>query len=191
MGFFYAMNQKQAHLTTVSIPLDRLIAHPRNPNTHPDRQISKLRHLIKTHGYAKGSVVFQTSTHYLLAGHGVVSALKAEGYTHVDAVELDVDDAKAEAFMIADNKIADDAVIDNTVLQNLISELSVMEVPALDFGFDSDDLEKLASDILSWNPDEQDMPNLADGDRQPFQQMTFVLSDDQAETVKKAMNWQR
>jgi DNA modification methylase len=143
------MNQKQAHINTVSIPIERLIAHPKNPNTHNDRQIKKLRHLIKVHGYSKGSVVFQSSTHYLLAGHGVIEALKQEGYTHVDAVELDVDDSKAEAFMIADNKIADDSVIDNMSLQNLINELSEMNIPSLDFGFDSDDLEALASQILA------------------------------------------
>jgi hypothetical protein len=159
MAFLF-MNQKQAHINTVSVPLDRLIPHPKNYNTHNDRQIKKLRHLIKTHGYSKGSVVFQTSTHYLLAGHGILEALKAEGYTHVDAVELDVDDSKAEAFMIADNKIAEDAVIDNIALQNLISELSAMDIPSLDFGFDADDLERLASDILAnsggYQADEKD-----------------------------------
>jgi hypothetical protein len=150
------MKQKQAHLSTVSIPLDRLIPHPRNPNTHNDRQISKLRHLIKVHGFAKGSVVFQTSTHYLLCGHGVVQALKAEGYSHVDAVELDIDDAKAYSLMISDNKIADDSIMDNMALQNLISELSAMDVPSLDFAFDSDDLEKLANDILGKQVDAPD-----------------------------------
>jgi hypothetical protein len=30
-------------------------------------------------------------------------------------------------------------------------------------------------------------PQLRDGDRQPFQQMTFTLHDTQAETIKKAM----
>jgi hypothetical protein len=32
-----------------------------------------------------------------------------------------------------------------------------------------------------------DAPELEDGDRAPFQQMTFTLSDAQAETVKQAM----
>lgn len=150
------MNQKQAHINTVSVPIERLVPHPKNPNTHNDRQIKKLRHLIKVHGYSKGSVVFQTSTHYLLAGHGVIEALKLEGYTHVDAIELDVDDGKAEAFMVADNKIAEDGVIDNMALQNLISELSAMDIPSLDFGFDSDDLERLASDILGKQVDAPD-----------------------------------
>ena len=83
---------KQAHINTNSIPIERLIPHPKNPNTHDDRQIKKLRHLIRVHGYSKGSVVYQLSTHYILAGHGIIEALKAEGYTHVDAVELDIED---------------------------------------------------------------------------------------------------
>jgi ParB-like chromosome segregation protein Spo0J len=139
---------KQAHLSTVSIPIERLIPHPQNPNTHDDRQIKKLRHLIKTHGYAKGSVVFQTSTHHMLAGHGILEALKLEGYTHVDAVELDIDDIKAKAFMVADNKIATDSLIDNQSLSNLIELLSSENIPSLDFGFDSDDLSELADRIL-------------------------------------------
>jgi len=32
------------------------------------------------------------------------------------------------------------------------------------------------------------MPDLASGDREPFQQMTFTLSDDQAQDVKRAMD---
>jgi DNA modification methylase len=140
---------KQAHLSTVSIPIERLIPHPQNPNTHDDRQIKKLRHLIKTHGYSKGSVVYQLSTHHILAGHGLVTALKAEGYTHVDAVELDIDNDKAKAFMIADNKVASDAIIDDVSLQNLINELSEHNVPALDFAFDDTDLSELADRILA------------------------------------------
>jgi len=140
---------KQAHLSTVSIPIERLVPHPQNPNTHDDRQIKKLRHLIKTHGYSKGSVVYQLSTHHILAGHGLVTALKAEGYTHVNAVELDIDDDKAKAFMIADNKVASDAIIDDVSLQNLINELSDHHVPALDFAFDDTDLSELADRILA------------------------------------------
>lgn len=151
---------KQAHINTVTKPIEKLIPHPKNPNTHDDRQIGKLRHLIRTHGYAKGSVVYQLSTGYILAGHGIVEALKKEGYTHVDTVELDIDDAKAESFMIADNKIASDSVIDDSSLQQLITQLSEQDVPSLNFGFDGKDLEDLASRILAnsggYTPEPQD-----------------------------------
>jgi hypothetical protein len=158
------IDMKQAHINTVSIPIERLIPHPKNYNVHPEKQIKKLRHLINTHGYSKGSVVYQLSTHYILAGHGIVEALKSEGYTHVDAIELDIDDSKAESFMIADNKVASDAIIDDIALQNLINELSDLNVPALDFGFDTDDLSALADRILAdsggyqASPQDDDIP---------------------------------
>ena len=148
----HTTNMKLAHLAYVSKPLDKLLPHPKNPNTHPDRQMKKLKHLIKKHGYSKGSVVYQKSTGYLLAGHGIVQALKELGYTHVDAVELDIDDEKALAFMIADNKVASDSIIDDIALQNVINELSEMDVPSLDFAFDEDDLSELADRILANNP---------------------------------------
>ena len=145
------MKQKQAHIKIISRLIDELNPNPKNPNSHPESQIEKLRHLIKTHGYAKGSVVYQKSTDYIIAGHGIIEALKAEGYTHVDAIELDVDDAEALAILIADNKIASDSIIDDISLQNAINELSEMDVPALDFGFDDVDLSELADRIIDKN----------------------------------------
>ena len=44
MSFFYARmttDMKLAHIQTVSKPIERLIPHPQNPNTHDDRQIVK------------------------------------------------------------------------------------------------------------------------------------------------------
>lgn len=142
---------KQAQLTVLSKPIDSLIPHPKNPNTHSPEQIKKLAHSIKKHGFSKGSVVIQKSSGRILAGHGIVEALKQLGYTDVDVIEADLADGQAEAFMISDNHIASQAVIDNIGLQNLINELSELNIPALDFGFDSKDLEDLASQILANN----------------------------------------
>ena len=143
---------KQAQLAVITKPIDSLIPHPKNPNTHDDKQIKKLAHLIKTHGFSKGSVVIQKATGTILAGHGIVSALKTLGYTDVDVVEADLSDDKAMAFMIADNHIATQSVIDDIGLQQIINELSGLNVPALDFAFDDDDLSALADRILTFNP---------------------------------------
>lgn len=148
------MNQvlKSAELMIVRKRFDEIKPHPKNPRTHDERQIKKLRHSIKTHGFSKGSIVIQKSTGYILAGHGIVEALKAEGYNGADVVEADLEDGQAEAFLISDNHIASQSEWDNVSLQNLINELSAMDVPALDFGFDEDDLSALADRILADNP---------------------------------------
>ena len=80
--------------------------HPKNPRKHDKRQIDKLRHSIKKHGFSKGSIVIQKSTGYILAGHGIIEALKAEGYNGADVIVADLPDGQAEAFLISDNHVA-------------------------------------------------------------------------------------
>lgn len=178
---------KSAELIIVKKKIAELIPNPKNPNTHDERQINKLSHSIKKHGFVKGSVVIQKSTSTIIAGHGIIEALKKLGYDEVDVIEADLTDEQADAFLIADNHIASQSVIDDISLQKLINELSDLNVPAIDFGFDQDDLDALAGRILAWNPKEKEMPDLPEGDRQPFQQMTFILTDDQVDIVKKAL----
>lgn len=42
-------------------------------------------------------------------------------------------------------------------------------------------------DFLKLEDCEAEMPNLENGDKKPFQQMTFMLADDQAEIIKDAL----
>jgi hypothetical protein len=140
---------KSAELMFVRKRFDEITPHPKNPRLHSPQQIEKLRHLIRKHGFAKGSIVYQKSTGYVLAGHGIIEALKAEGYTGADMVEVDMPDGQAEAFLIADNKVGDDSIFDDSSLQQLINELSEQNIPSLDFAFDSQDLDDLAGRILS------------------------------------------
>jgi hypothetical protein len=52
-----------------------------------------------------------------------------------------------------------------------------------DIGFDPEALEQLLHVVA-----EVEMPGLPDGDKAPYQQMTFTLHDDQAELVKAAID---
>lgn len=64
------------------------------------------------------------------------------------------------------------------------------EVRALDdegydlaiLGLSDDDLSRILAEV-----GEVELPALADGDKEPFQQMTFTLHDEQVEQVKAAM----
>jgi len=51
----------------------------------------------------------------------------------------------------------------------------------------ADMLTALAEDAGVFNAAEAMAPDLADGDREPFQQMTFTLHDSQVEILKRAM----
>jgi len=147
---------KSAELMVVRKRFDEIKPHPKNPRVHDEKQIKKLRHSIRTHGFSKGSIVIQKSTGYILAGHGIVEALKAEGYNGADVIVADLPDGQAEAFLISDNHVASQSEWDNAGLQQLINELSEMNIPSLDFGFDSDDLSELADRILGKQVDAPD-----------------------------------
>ena len=85
---------------------------------------------------------------------------------------------KRRRFIILDN--ASFGEMDFDILANLFSDL-----PLVDLGVD------LPGDWLK-EVGEVDAPELKDGDRAPFQQMTFTLHDEQAEelnaAIKKAKN---
>jgi ParB-like chromosome segregation protein Spo0J len=152
---------KTADLPQEIMSLSDLKPNPHNPNSHPEDQIKILRHLIKTHGYYAVTITIQKSTGLIIKGHGVREALMLEGYDKARVNVKDCTDAEADAILIADNKIASDSVIDDSALQQLISQLSDQNVPSLDFGFDSKDLEELASRILADSlgfPDGEPMP---------------------------------
>jgi len=56
-------------------------------------------------------------------------------------------------------------------------DFSTLDLPGFDL-----------SAIEGFNVDGVDMPGMEDGDRVPFQQMTFTLHDEQAEVVNAAMD---
>jgi hypothetical protein len=66
-------------------------------------------------------------------------------------------------------------------LQGLLTEDEALLDAA---GFDEDELAKMLDEFAA---DEVPPPGLADGDREPFRQMTFTLHDDQAAVVNAAM----
>ena len=77
--------------------------------------------------------------------------------------------------MTADNQIAMWAEFDNNMLMSEIPELGDM------------DLDMLGMKDLKLDIDEVGMPELASGEKSPFQQMTFTLADEQAEQLKQAL----
>jgi DNA modification methylase len=151
---------KTAELPQEIMLLSDLKEHTKNPNKHPESQINKIRHAIKTHGYYAVTITIQKSTKTIIKGHGVREALLAEGYDKALVNVKDCDDNEALAILIADNKLQSDSIIDNASLQQVINELSELNIPALDFGFDPKDLEDLASQILAdsggYQADEKD-----------------------------------
>jgi ParB family chromosome partitioning protein len=163
-----------------AVAIEQLIPYALNSRTHSDEQVAQLAASIREFGFTNPVLVDEENN--LIAGHGRVMAARKMGLKEVPAVIVTgLDDRKRRALIIADNKLALNAGWDEQALRVELEDL------AADFGglmgFNEDELAAL---LAAAKPLDE-MPELADGDRQPFRQMTFTLHDEQADAVERAI----
>ena len=159
---------------------DELIPYVNNARTHSDEQITQIAASIKEFGFA--SPILTDGENGIIAGHGRLMAAKKMGMEEVPTIELShLTKTQKKAYILADNRLALNSGWDNDLLALELGELS-------DDGFDLDLLGFDANElgIDGFEADEVEMPELRSGDREPFQQMTFMLHDEQVEQIKQA-----
>lgn len=162
--------------------IERLTPYARNSRTHSDAQVAQLAASIREWGWTTPVLVDDAGG--IIAGHGRVLAARQLGMATVPVVVAEGwSDAKKRAYVIADNKLAMNAEWDSELLTLELGELGELGFDLELTGFDGEEIKALESPQV----DAIDMPELASGDRQPFQQMTFTLHDEQAEQVRVAI----
>ena len=122
-----------------------LHAHPRNYRAHPDDQLEHIIQSIREHGLYRNIVVARDGT--ILAGHGVVEALRHMGIERVPAIRLDIspDDPQALKILAGDNEISHLAERDDRALTELLKEINEIDINGLlGTGFDEMMLANLA-----------------------------------------------
>jgi len=161
-----------------------LIPYARNSRTHSEQQIAKIAASIKEFGFLNPVIV--DGSNGIVAGHGRIMAAQKLGMAEVPVIEAShLTEAQRRAYVIADNRLALQAGWDEEMLRVEFAELeeagfdleltgfTLDEISALSFGDESGALDK--------------MPELASGDKEPFQQKTFTLHDEQAAVVDDAV----
>lgn len=125
------------------VPIEDLHPNPRNPNTHPVRQIELLAKNIRYFGWRHPITVSKRSN-CIVAGHGRLAAARELG---VQLVPVDYQDFASDsdemAVLVADNRLAELASLDLNSLEGIIDELKVEGFDMLLTGFDDADLESL------------------------------------------------
>ena len=118
------------------VDVDQLIEHPRNPNQHPDSQITALAKILQHQGF-RAPIVVSNLSGFILAGHGRLAAAKKAGFSEVPVSYQDfATEADEWAHMIADNRMSERAEIDKIELGDLIRELDMQEFDLSLTGFD-------------------------------------------------------
>lgn len=161
---------------------------PRNARRRTDRSASLIGESLQRFGAARSIVIDEDGR--ILAGNGTVEGAKAAGINKVRIVEADgseliavrrtgLTEEQKVGLALADNRTSDLSEWDGLILQELAADQDLSP------WFEEDELAALlpGDDVQPLD----EMPDLASGDREPIQQMTFTLHDDQAEIVKEAI----
>lgn len=166
-------------LEIFDINLDEVILDPENARKHSPENIRAIRGSLTAFGQRKPVVL--TSENIVIAGNGTVTAAKELEWQTISAVKVPADWSveKVKAFALADNKTAELAKWDSQVLQMQALELQG-DFDLAEFGFTDEDLSVF--DVTEIEP-----PDLADGERGEFEQITFTLHTSQAELIRDAL----
>ena len=100
-----------------------IIANPRNPNRHGDKQIALLAKIIKHQGW-RAPIVVSKRSGFIVAGHGRLQAALLLGCQSVPVNDQDfATEADEWAHLVADNRIAELAEMDGAELKIILTDL--------------------------------------------------------------------
>ena len=133
-------------VTRVSI--DSIKPHPKNYRGHPPEQIDHIRASLRQYGQYRPIVVSRDG--YILAGEGVWTGCKAEGFETVETVPQPFDhtDTRAEKLLVLDNEVSRAAIDDDKALATLLA--SIQQTEGLEgTGWDDGGLDKLIGEVAA------------------------------------------
>jgi len=93
----------------------------------------------------------------VLAGHARLKAAEKAGIEEVPVIYLPLEGAKAEAYLIADNRLQDETDWDYEKLKDLLQELDTGELDLELTGFDMDEIEDLMTQFRPLDLDDEQM----------------------------------
>jgi hypothetical protein len=156
------------------VKINLIKSQPNNPRLIKDDKFKKLVQSLKSFPeMAKVRPIVVNTDMIVLGGNMRLKAMKEAGWKEVPIEIVDWDEEKQREFIIKDN--IGYGEWDWAMIQNEWDTDQLIEWGMDVIGFDLD-ADKLGTDFT-----------LPDGDKAPFQQMTFTLADEQAEIIKNAL----
>lgn len=149
--------------------------HENNPRQFTEKGMKDLENSINSIGFMQPININQDGT--ILSGHARTKKLKDMGEVEVDVYVPDrVLTPKQEEEVLVRANANTAGQWDFDILAN---NFDLEEIT--DWGLDVPDMDLDIESI------EADMPELKDGDREPFQQITFTLADQQAQYIQELL----
>ena len=170
--------------------IGQLKQDPNNARKHNQRNIGQIVSSLQEVGGARSIVIDEDNI--ILAGNGVIEAAGIAGIENVRVIEADGN----EIIAVKRKGLTPEQKTRLALWDNRAAELAEWDIDQLQIDFDSGMLDKMFSEFeladygfQAVKDEEWDnaFDKLPEGDRAPFQQMTFTLHDDQAERIKEAL----
>jgi hypothetical protein len=165
------------------VPLASLTPYPRNAQRHPPEDVEKFRGVLRKFGWTNPIVAWgKNGTTYISAGHLRYLAATAEGLTEVPVlVRSDWTEAEFRAYTLADNQWTKRAAYDVALLREELVDLDTGEFDLTLTGFEKNEVYAMV------HGGDAEFPELRNGPKPEFQQMTFTLHDSQVPVIQEAL----
>ena len=112
-------------------PINEITPYGKNAKKHPDKQVVQVANSIQEFGFNQPIVVDKEGV--IIVGHGRFLAAHFLGLKEVPVLVVDIDEEKAKAYRLADNKLNES----EWDMQLVISELKELSMEMVDLtGFD-------------------------------------------------------
>ena len=129
------------------VALATLKPHPRNYNRHPASQVERIAASLRKFGQVRSIVVWRST---ILAGHGVVEAARALGWTELNADVLpdEYPEHLALAYVAADNELSRLGDPDQAALAAILEESRAQDAELLEaMGYSDKEFQALLEEV--------------------------------------------
>ena len=179
----------QKETKIVRVPMDKLAAHPENPNRMSKANFKKLKRHIKQTGNYEPLIVREhpeIENHFqIINGHHRAEALRQIGENFADCVVWNVDDEEARILLATLNRLGGKDVLSlkSKLIQNLSEKLDIKELSK--FLPDTKQVIERLRDIENLKFEISDLKT----ERKAFlNTLVFFLNDEQMKTVQSALD---
>lgn len=166
-------------LKVVEWDIDKLVGAEYNPRKLSDEQKQTIKDSINRFGLVDPVIVNINKERFgiIIGGHQRTKVAREMGFEKMPCVELDLTVEQERELNVRLNK--NTGSFDFNLLEENFKESELIE-----WGFGEGELE-----FFNFDEDEFDEDfSLPDGEKEPFQQMTFTFSDEQATQIKNALD---
>lgn len=159
-----------------------ILPNPKNWRQHPEAQRQAYAALVKSIGFAGALLTRELDDGRLMLLDGHLRQDENPDAS-LPALVTDLNETEADLLLATYDPLAAMAEADQKALADLFAAIQTDDAAIQGM------LNNLARGFVVATDDDWNsaLGGLADGDRAPFQQMTFTLHDDQAEMVKRAL----